>query len=331
MLELTSENLPAYLAELGIADVGTVVTQLTGGVSGRCFLVSGGARDVVVKQALAQLSVSAVWTAKVERALTEGAAIELVHSLTPRSTPELLSVDSDAFVIAMSAAPETYISWKDALLDRVQSIDESVVTAALIGSVVGRWHQMTWGDGEVAARFADYEAFEQLRIAPFHRTVLAAHPELAKALGACIDELSTARECFVHGDLSPKNILVGDGCPWIIDFEVGHFGAAVFDLAFLECHLMLKAIHQPNRARGHREAARAFIGAYRQTCTSAGEFDLLGWQTASLLLARVDGKSPAGYLTGTERDATRAIAIHALSEPTASIATLWDAVEGVLV
>jgi 5-methylthioribose kinase len=300
-------------------------------VSGRCFRIDGDKRDVVVKQVLAQLSVAAVWTAKVERAITEGAALELVHSLTPQSTPQPLDVDHELFAITMTASPRDYRSWKEALLDRDQAIEETVLTAALIGAVVGEWHQRTWGDEATAARFDDYEAFEQLRIAPFHRTILAAHPNLAHSLEQCIDELSISRQCFVHGDLSPKNILIGDGIPWIIDFEVGHFGAAVFDLAFLQCHLMLKAIHQPDRASGYRAAAAAFVAGYRKTCTAAPEFELLGWQTASLLLARVDGKSPVSYLTTAERDTTRELAVANLTAASTDIAALWDAVEGVLV
>ena len=38
------------------------------------------------------------------------------------------------------------------------------------------------------------------------------------------------RRCLVHGDLSPKNVLLGGGGLWVIDFEVAHVGDPAFDL-----------------------------------------------------------------------------------------------------
>jgi aminoglycoside phosphotransferase (APT) family kinase protein len=46
----------------------------------------------------------------------------------------------------------------------------------------------------------------------------------------------------VHGDFSPKNLLVWEGRVMLIDCEVGHYGDPAFDLGFFVTHLVLKAI-----------------------------------------------------------------------------------------
>lgn len=40
--------------------------------------------------------------------------------------------------------------------------------------------------------------------------------------------MTSTKSCLVHGDYSPKNILVGATGVWVVDFEVAHFGDPVF-------------------------------------------------------------------------------------------------------
>ena len=320
---LTVGNAVDHLRRRGVLTGGGTATLLTGGVSGVVVLVSAGDRRLVVKQALDRLSVATEWLAKPERVLTEAAALALLHDITPAHTPELVDVDPSALVLTMTAAPAGWQPWKSVLLDEPPSGARFAAVALALGRILAAWHQQTWGDPAVADRFADYEAFEQLRVAPFHRVVRARHPALATAIDACVADLTTARECLVHGDFSPKNVLVGPDSPlWVLDFEVAHVGAAVFDLAFLQCHLLLKAVHRPDAAPALRAAATAFLTGYGPIPSTR-----LGWHTACLLLARVDGTSPADYLTPTARDRVRALASAALAAPSSpSIDDLWEAV-----
>jgi hypothetical protein len=109
----------------------------------------------------------------------------------------------------------------------------------------------------------------------------------------------------------------------VLDFEVAHFGAAVFDLAFLQCHLVLKALHMPRRAAELAGAARRFTETYERACPEPVR--RLGWHTACLLLARVDGLSPAGYLRPAASEAARQLALGLLAaddDPPA--AEMWD-------
>lgn len=305
------------------------VTKLSGGVSGDTTLVEVLAKRMVVKRALCQLLVDGDWQAKPERAMTEAAALRLLHRITPDNTPQLLDADPSRHTIVMTAAPADWPTWKDALLDEAADPSAGPVAVAVeLGRVLGTWHDATWGDPAVAARFDDYEALEQLRLAPFHGVVAAAHPAVADRVDELATELRTRRDCLVHGDFSPKNILVGGDGLMVIDFEVAHTGAAVFDLAFLQCHLALKALHVPVRAAEFAAVAAAFLQAYKAVLVTGGRAlpERSGWHTACLLLARVDGLSPARYLDAETAAVVRRLSLELLKADDLSPDQLWQGI-----
>jgi len=327
---ITVDSVIGYLTQRGI-EIGAncQVTAMVGGVSGTVLLVESDRMRIVVKQALDQLLVDDPWFAKPERALTEAAALSVLHALSGRYVPELIDSDEVQCALVMTAAPANWQPWKSDLL--IEDIDQAdtCATGRTLGSVLGTWHRATAGDEATAQRFDDYEAFEQLRVHPFHRTILARHPPLTGAIEACIADLTQRRECLVHGDFSPKNILVDPQHPeqlWVLDLEVAHYGAAVFDLAFLHCHLLLKAVHRPQYTSVLRQTAAAFQAAYNaEVGMPAAEQATrrLSWHTACLLLARVDGTSPAGYLTDPDRKRVRDLATAVLNAPARPIGDIW--------
>ena len=334
----TDAQLIGYLRERGLlpetAGPGVKLTALSGGVSAETVLVEAGTERLVLKRALERLLVAGDWHAKPERAMTEAAAMQALHAITPVNVPRLLGADSQLNVVVMEAAPASWVNWKAVLLGECPDPGTGVIaTAASLGRVLGTWHRRTWRDPAIAARFADAEAFEQLRIAPFYREVAARHPVVAGRVADCARHLETARECLVHGDYSPKNVLVGRDGLMVVDFEVAHTGAAVFDVAFMLCHLVLKAAHRPSRAAETAEAAAAFLAAYRTAAGPAadagcgsGDDGLLGAQVACLLLARVDGLSPATYLSPATAGVIRELALAQLAGPVPAIAGIWRAV-----
>jgi 5-methylthioribose kinase len=112
----------------------------------------------------------------------------------------------------------------------------------------------------------------------------------------------------VHGDYSPKNVLVGDRELWVLDFEVAHFGNPVFDVAFMLTHLVLTALHTGRD--DVRRTGVAFRAAYGEALgdRAAGD-DELALHVGALVLARTDGKSLEDYLTDDERAVARAHAL----------------------
>ena len=102
------------------------------------------------------------------------------------------------------------------------------------------------------------ESFEAQRVDPYLRTIQRRHPD-ARDRDRRIHR-SAARDddvCVVHGDYSPKNVLVGRRTAlWVIDWEVAHRGDPAFDVAFLLNHLLLKSIHRPQARAGYEACGR---------------------------------------------------------------------------
>jgi 5-methylthioribose kinase len=317
---LSVETVAEYLAGRGVIDQAAQAKAeartLGGGVSNVVLAVKTPDAEVVVKQSLPKLRVAEEWLAKQERAITEAAALQLAADLTPGAVPAVLDVDEAAFALTIACAPTHWVNWKDELLaGRAEP-----AVAAELGRLLAAWHGGTTAPQAPAMqRFDDQEAFEQLRVDPYYRTAMARHPDLAGPITACIERMAATRHCLVHGDYSPKNVLVGDGAVWVLDFEVAHLGDPAFDLAFLHNHLLLKAIHRPAGRDAYRACADAFAAAYTQPVDQAYVRRHLG----CLLLARVDGKSPAEYLTEDERTTARRIARTVLIEG-ADEADPWD-------
>jgi 5-methylthioribose kinase len=149
----------------------------------------------------------------------------------------------------------------------------------------------------------DRSYFESLRIEPYYAFALSNVPE-ATFIGDLIDQTRTRRYTVVHGDYSPKNILVHQGKLILLDHEVIHFGDPAFDLGFSLTHILSKAHH----LLPHREAllaqAALYWDTYRNTLgDSSWDPDLEQYavlHTLGCLLARVAGRSPLEYLSPQE-------------------------------
>jgi Ser/Thr protein kinase RdoA (MazF antagonist) len=144
--------------------------------------------------------------------------------------------------------------------------------------------------------------FEQLRVDPFYRFVAAKNENLKPVISKLISELEGDKTTIVHGDFSPKNIMVGmDEQVYILDFEVTHVGNPVFDLAFLLAHLLCKLFrtNEPLEQKMLIASAQRFISAYEEIRPISNSLPL---HTALIALARVEGKSPVNYLEKSQQD-----------------------------
>ena len=101
----------------------------------------------------------------------------------------------------------------------------------------------------------------------------------------------------MHGDVSPKNILVGPRGPVFLDAECAWYGDPAFDLAFCLNHLLLKCSVVPQAKAGFLRCFDALSDAYLDGDRFEGVEARAASLLPALLLARVDGKSPVEYLT----------------------------------
>ncbi|MGH9093329.1 MAG: phosphotransferase family protein, partial [Acidimicrobiales bacterium] len=169
--------------------------------------------------------------------------------------------------------------------------------------------------------------FDDLRLDHFYRATAARRPELADLLGSLVRETAAhpARH-LVHGDLSPKNVLVAPGPPVLLDWEVVHAGDPAFDVGMLSAHLALKALRdQPAGGRAATVGAlRAFWDAYEGPADTGRSLR----HTGAVMLARLFGKSPVDYLaSGDERERARSVGEQALRGWLGDVGDLALAVE----
>jgi 5-methylthioribose kinase len=298
-----------------------VITTLAGGVSGDVVAVRGDTVQLVVKTPLAQLKVAHEWRADRRRVIAEAAALQIAARVTPGLVPRVVDIDEESCVLVLEASQPAWVPLRDQLLLGICEPE----TGALLGSSLAEWHTATQARELLPPELQDLDAFVKLRIDPFYRFVAAQYPDLASQIEAAAEALLTERSCLVHGDLSPKNILVGAEGIWVLDWEVAHFGSPAFDLSFMLTHLILKTVHCPQFASAYEEFADTFLGSYRESVASFNPPERqVALNVACLLLARVDGKSPAPYLTEDEANRTRLLSIDLIIDPPATALEVWD-------
>lgn len=287
-----------YLKEKNlISDLSTVsIRRLGGGVSCETIIVESATRSFVIKQALPKLKVQEDWFSDVTRIKTEKNCLDFYNQIVPESTPRLLFFDEQNYLYGMEAAPEGSIMWKDYLLTGI--IDFGI--ARQIALTLARVHNASATDHQIRITFESQTFFQELRLDPYLKTVAERHPTLANLIEQEIQRLLANKLVLVHGDYSPKNILVHGSKIYVLDFEVAHLGDPSFDLAFLTNHFLLKAIKNKHWAASYLNLAIYTIDTYLAEIKfkSRESLEPNTLKTLALLfLARVDGKSPAEYIT----------------------------------
>ncbi len=153
---------------------------------------------------------------------------------------------------------------------------------------------------------------------------------MADILSAMADALYENANVLVHGDVSPKNILIRNGAPILLDAECATMGDASFDPAFCLNHLILKAIHVSTLRTDLLAAVGAFWDAYAAHISwedAAALEERVTHLMPALMLARVDGKSPVEYLDEVERKIIRNLAVSVLKNPISQISELVEIVK----
>ncbi len=297
-------------------EAGIEARVLPGGVSCRTVRVTlPDGTGWVLKQALAKLRVRADWFSDPARIHREAAALRWLATLAPAgATAGFVFEDLAEHVLAMTAVPEPHENWKTMLLARGPEQDHTRQFGRLLGTIHRRATEQA---DALRAEFGDTTFFDQLRVDAYYRSAAANVPETAGFYAGLIEETFAHRETLVHGDFSPKNILVTGGRLVLLDHEVVHWGDPAFDLGFALTHLLAKARHLPAHRAAFARAAGEFWAAYQAEV--GGRFPGVASRavrhTLGCLLARVEGRSPLEYLTPAGRTALRADVLALLPAP----------------
>ncbi|HVZ92152.1 MAG TPA: aminoglycoside phosphotransferase family protein [Rhizomicrobium sp.] len=297
MNELSRSEIRSSLERMGFGRDPISITALGGGVSCDVFAVDFPDKRICVKRALPKLRVAADWRAPPERVQAEVAWLKLVAQIDPNLVPQVIGEDPVCCAFAMEfLPPERHALWKSELATGRVDLE----FAAAVGHSLARIHEATAGNEDVARAFDNGEQFDALRIDPYFRATAQRNPDVAETVLEIADKLACSRIALVQGDVSPKNIFCGPRGPVFLDAETASYCDPAFDLAFCLNHLLLKSVWR----RRHSDLfARAFAALH------AAYFDRAQWESpegldaragrllATLLLARIDGKSPVEYLT----------------------------------
>jgi len=324
-----------FVARSGLVQPGANARfeRLPGGVSSDIWLVRAGSAVFCIKRALPQLRVAANWRAPIERNTKEAGWIKAIARFMPEAVPSLLAEDAAAGMFAMAyLPPESFAGWKGQL----QRGHVIPAAAAEVGRRLALIHHEYAHSAAAAAEFATDEIFHAIRLEPYLLATAREHPDRAAALEELAATTARTKLALVHGDVSPKNILVGPQGPVFIDAECAWFGDPAFDLAFCLNHLLLKCLWVPPAAGQFLAAFDTFAENYLASVDWEPR-ETIGRRAARLLpglfLARIDGKSPVEYVTAErDKDAVRRVARSLLANPPhclAEIRRVWaDEIRG---
>lgn len=294
-------ELQQYLMDRGLIAQGEAFDMevLTGGVSSSTVWVETKDKPLVLKQSLAKLKTAADWFSDPNRIKIESDGLNWMYQhLSAGEVPQPLFFDDQHLALGMEGIREPHRNFKEILLNN----ELPMPLIRKMGSLLGRIHHLGSKDKEAEKLFHDSSYFISLRIEPYYEYAAAKLPELKRFYEALITDTLNVSITVVHGDFSPKNILVKDGALILLDFEVMHYGDPAFDIGFAMTHFLSKANFLGNVA--FVEAAGIFWETYRQ------EFDYAesGFEERCVrhllgcLIARVHGRSPLEYLTEPQSD-----------------------------
>ncbi|MEZ4663280.1 MAG: phosphotransferase [Caldilineaceae bacterium] len=303
---------------------------LAGGVSNRTVLVTRAAGEAwVLKQALAKLRVQVDWFSSPTRVHREAMGLRTLRQLTPPGTiPALIFEDHAAHLIGMAAVAQPHENWKQMLLAGHLDLDHVAQFAQILAAIHGgAWRQRA----TLAPEFADRSFFESLRLEPYYGYTAAQLPWAADFLRTLIAQTRQRALTLVHGDYSPKNVLVREGRLVLLDHEVIHWGDPAFDIGFAMTHLLSKAHYLTNQRAAFTQAAQLFWNRYKDGLTPEGQpaeswlrelEDFAVRHTLACLLARAAGRSPLEYLSPTQRQKQAAAAQVVIDDKTESMEDL---------
>jgi 5-methylthioribose kinase len=300
---LDEDELQALMVRVGLlaTDQPIRVEELTGGVSSTILKIETQSGTYCLKQALPVLKVAQVWTAPVDRVYAEIAWLQLAEKIVPGCVPQVLGIDRPTHSFVMSfLPPATFPNWKAELL--AGRIDPSF--AAKVGATLVRIHGATARQEAVRRKFANDDDFLALRLDPYLLETARRHTDLATNLRNLVARTQAQRLALVHGDISPKNILIGPSGPIFLDAECAWYGDPAFDVAFCLNHLLLKSAADRNNAALFLESFDMLADAYLSGVNWEPR-ESIEVRIASLLpalaLARISGKSPVEYLNPAAR------------------------------
>ncbi|MGV3654378.1 MAG: phosphotransferase family protein, partial [Noviherbaspirillum sp.] len=151
--------------------------------------------------------------------------------------PEIIGKDDERHFIVMKAVKGEWLHARlhAAGCDDVRLLDVVCRACAWLGALHAKLPDDSESIREASAAFKRYKVKLQ------YQDILEWFPAEARDCAAgFIEEYLLCADTLVHGDLNSRNILVDGDRISIIDFEQGHIGEGVYDVAYIVSELVLK-------------------------------------------------------------------------------------------
>ena len=299
--------------------------KITDGVSSDIWYVKTEKnREFCIKRALAKLTVKEDWYAPISRNKFEAMYFQNCFEIAPGNFPKLLGYDNKNYILAMEwYSPNSYLVWKKKLLNKkVEKEDVRNVSNLLV-----KKHKKFFNSKNFEKQFNNDVTFHSIRIEPYILFTSKKHPDFKNKFERVAESLVKNKKTLIHGDFSPKNILIKNNIPLILDAETACWGDPVFDLAFCNNHLLLKCLLPDGLGKKLLDLSFNFVKNY---------IDNISWEDKSffikrllditplLLLARVDGKSPIEYFKVKQQELTRQLGRHILKDEIKTLEHLYS-------
>lgn len=244
--------------------------------------------------------------------------MRFVNRIDPSYAPICLANDAEKGMLLMPyLPPHDYPLWKERLYHGQCSAHD----AKAVGLRLAHIHRQAAKEPELLTAFDHMPVFTAIRLEPYLLATAAHHPDLKTQLFELAELTARGKYSLIHGDVSPKNILLGPDGPVFLDAECACRGDPAFDLAFCLNHLLLKRLWMPVHLELYRSSFSQFLEGYRSAFEQNQAWE--SWASLeqrvtkllpALALARVDGKSPVEYLTSSsQKDLVRRLARNALA------------------
>ena len=270
--------------------------KLAGGVSSEVYHVRTNKNNYCIKRSLKRLLVKKKWIANTNRIKFEYLWLKHCQNILKRNIPNTYEFnDKKKYIVMEYLKTSQYKTLKQLYFKRIININ----TIKLISKHLYKIHSNS-SNYKIKKTFeGNYKNFYDLRLDPYFNEVGRVYPKYKEYIKKINENYIKNSSTLVHGDFSPKNILVDKNKIIYLDAECCNFGDPVFDLVFFSNHLLIKSIFLKDKSK---EFIKLYLSFYKEYLSNLSTknfnsyIDRIIKMTPIMLLSRIDGKSPVEYI-----------------------------------
>ena len=270
--------------------------KLTGGVSSEVYHVRTNKNNYCIKRSLKRLLVKKKWIANTNRIKFEYLWLKHCQNILKRNIPNTYEFnDKKKYIVMEYLKTSQYKTLKQLYFKRIININ----TIKLISKHLYKIHSNSSNYKTKKTFEGNYKNFYDLRLDPYFNEVGRVYPKYKEYIKKINENYIKNSSTLVHGDFSPKNILVDKNKIIYLDAECCNFGDPVFDLVFFTNHLLIKSIFLRDKSQ---EFIKLYLSFYKEYLSNLSTknfnsyIDRIIKMTPIMLLSRIDGKSPVEYI-----------------------------------